>query len=73
MSTLFRVLMKLGGEPLQWGVPPGGLFAFLERNGYSLERSPTPDELSSRYLEPAGAGDEPVGKIERLAVARLSP
>lgn len=66
-----KVSLKLVGEPLHWAVGKEGLEPFLERAGCQLLGSPERFDLHRRYLEPAGLGDQPVGKIEQVAVAAI--
>ena len=66
-----RAALKISGEPLKWGIRQDGLAGFLEAHGYILDQSPTPEQLRVHYLEPVGLGDEMVGEIEQMAVAKV--
>lgn len=66
-----RAALKISGEPLKWGIRRDALAGFLETHGYTLEQSPTPEELRELYLEPVGLGDETIGDIEHMAAAKV--
>lgn len=68
LSGLIRASARLVGEPLRWGVGSGGLAALLEGNGFRLLGPPERHDLRLRYLAPRGI-EEPVGEMERFAVA----
>ena len=67
-----RAALKISGEPLKWGIRQDALADFLEAWGYTLDQSPTPEQLRAQYLEPVGLGDEIVGDIELMATARVA-
>ena len=56
------------GEPWLWGVVEGTLPDFLAKRGLQLMAAERCD-LRSRYLQPAGLGDRPLGDVERVAIA----
>lgn len=60
--------LKLQGEPWTWGIRVRELPDFLAHHGWTLTE-PERFDLCQRYLEPAGLGDEPLSRLERLAVA----
>jgi hypothetical protein len=66
-----RLALKVVGEPLKWGIGTDAMASFLEDHGYTLDQSPTPEQLRVRYLEPAGLGAEIVGNIELMASAKV--
>lgn len=70
-ARFMRAALEAVGEPLKWGIRQDALAGFLRAHGYTLERSPTPEELRVRYLEPVGLGDEIMGDVELMAVARV--
>ena len=70
-TGFMRAALKVVGEPLKWGIRHDALAGFLEAHGYTLEQSPTPEQLRERYLEPTGLGDEVVGDIELMAAAKV--
>ena len=70
VPSLIRGTLALLGEPLKWGIRRDELAGFLSDHGYAVDQQPTPDELHERYLVPAGLGNEPVGDMEFMAVAR---
>jgi len=61
--------MKLAGEEIHWGMRDEELAPFLEERGFRLAGPLESFDLRQRYLVPAGLGDEPLGRIERLALA----
>lgn len=69
LSFLMRVSLRLMGEPWLWGIREQELGNLLERHSCRLESLPADEELRRRYLVPAGLGDEPLGNVERLAIA----
>ncbi len=69
-TGFMRAALKIVGEPLKWGIRQDTLAGFLGAHGYTLEQSPTPEQLRVRYLEPVGLGDEIVGDIELMAAAK---
>ena len=69
-AGFMRAVLKFVGEPLKWGIGKDALSGFLGAHGYTLEQSPTPEQLRVRYLEPVGLGDEIVGDIELMAAAK---
>ena len=70
-TGFMRAALKLVGEPLKWGIRQDALAGFLGAYGYTLEESPTPEQLRVRYLEPIGLGEEIVGHIELMAAAKV--
>jgi len=70
-AGFIRAALKVVGEPLKWGIGQDALAGFLEAHGYTLNQSPTPEQLRVRYLEPVGLGDEIVGDIELMAGAKV--
>lgn len=62
------VVLKAMGEGLRWGVPRGGLAAYLAARGFRSVEPPERTDLRARYLLPAGL-DGPLGGIERVALA----
>jgi methyltransferase (TIGR00027 family) len=72
LSLLMRLSLQLMGEPWLWGIREQDLENFLEGHGYRLERRPEDEELRRRFLVPAGLGKEPLGDVERLAIAVTS-
>jgi methyltransferase (TIGR00027 family) len=71
-ARLMRAALRLVGEPVNWAIRREALAAFLCARGYTLDRSPTPEQLRVHYLEPVGLGDAIVGDIELMAVARVA-
>jgi methyltransferase (TIGR00027 family) len=71
LGWLARASLEVVGEPLRWGVRRGALEPFLQRHGFALESSPSPADLHSRYLEPAGLSGRYLGGIEFMAVGRV--
>jgi methyltransferase (TIGR00027 family) len=67
-ASITRLSLKLIGEPWLWGVGEGGLEDFLSERGFCLV-APERCDLKSRYLEPAGLADRPLGDVERVAIA----
>lgn len=59
--------LKLGGEPLVWGVEAGELAGFLAITGWRLEVERF--DLRQRYLVPAGLADRPLADVEVYALA----
>jgi methyltransferase (TIGR00027 family) len=72
LGSITRLSLKMIGEPWRWGVGEGMLPDFLSKRGFQLEAQERCD-LRSRYLEPAGLADRPLGDMERVAIARTSP
>jgi methyltransferase (TIGR00027 family) len=70
-TGVMRLALKVVGEPLKWGIGTDAMASFLEDHGYTLDQSPTPEQLRVRYLEPAGLGAEIVGNIELMASAKV--
>lgn len=70
-ARFMRAALKVAGEPLKWGIRQDALAGFLRAHGYTLDRSPTPEQLRVHYLEPVGLGGEIVGDIELMAVAKV--
>ncbi len=66
-----KASLKLAGEPLHWAVGKEELEPFFQRAGCRLLGPPERFDLHRRYLEPAGLGDQPVGKMEQVAVAAI--
>ena len=71
-ARLMKAALEAIGEPVKWAIAQPALGGFLAAHGYALVRSPTPDELRARYLEPVGLGHEVVGHIELMAVAKVA-
>jgi methyltransferase (TIGR00027 family) len=69
LDRLMRVMLRLAGEPIRWGVRPDLLPAFLADQGYRLRDQPDEPELRRRYLAPLGAADEPLQPADYLTVA----
>jgi methyltransferase (TIGR00027 family) len=69
LSFLMRVSLRLMGEPWLWGIREQDLGSFVEKHGYRLESLPGNDDLRRRYLAPVGLEREPLGDVERLAIA----
>ncbi len=67
-SGLTRASLKLIGEPLRWCISEGGLERFLRDAEYQLLGPQGRYDFRARYLE-ATADDQPVGTVERFAVA----
>jgi hypothetical protein len=61
--------MKLAGEPIVWGTTEDELPGYLAGLGYRLAGGRERFDLRSRYLKPAGLGDEALGTLEGVAVA----
>jgi methyltransferase (TIGR00027 family) len=70
-ARFMRAALKVVGEPLKWGIRQDELAGFLRAHGFILDRSPTPEQLRVHYLEPVGLGDEIMGDVELMAVARV--
>ena len=73
VSEAFRKLLRRGetsGEPWIFGIAPAALEAFLRERGLELVEEVDAPEHRRRYLEPLGRA-EPVGDIERIAVAQV--
>lgn len=68
MASLTRLSLRWAREPLKWTIDPGELGPFLAARGWELEEGPI--DLRSRYLQPAGLGDRPLGEFEFTARAR---
>jgi len=63
---------KVMGEPIRWAIHPEDVPAFIEPHGYRLAGGPGPGDrfdLRSRYLEPAGLGNDPLGTLENISLA----
>ena len=69
MGKLMGAGMKLSGEAIVWGLREQDVAAFLEQRGFRLTEPLENFDLRHRYLEPAGMGDEPLGRLERVALA----
>lgn len=72
MPGLIKLAARASGEPIRWAVHPDDVPAFLEPHGYRLAGGAGPAErfdLRSRYLEPAGLGDDPLGDLENISLA----
>lgn len=67
MAGLTRVLLRLAGEALQWGIHPDALPAFLAEAGYRLIDRPDLAELRRRHLD--GLPGEPLTPADHLALA----
>ncbi|HLE84281.1 MAG TPA: SAM-dependent methyltransferase [Thermoanaerobaculia bacterium] len=68
-SRLLSAVMKLAGEPIVWGTTEDELPGYLAGLGYRLGGGRERFDLRSRYLKPAGLGDEALGTLEGVAVA----
>jgi methyltransferase (TIGR00027 family) len=68
LAFLTRLSLKMIGEPWRWGVREGGLEDFLSERGFHLV-DPERCDLKSRYLEPAGLAERPLGDVEFVAIA----
>lgn len=71
MDWLVRAALRLAGEPIQWGIRPAALPAYLAELGLRLLDQPDLDLLRQRHLVPLGLADEPVQPYEYLALAEL--
>jgi len=69
MGRFGNALMKLAGEPIVWGLRDEDVAGFLEERGFRLTEPIECFDLRQRYLVPAGLADEPLGRLERLALA----
>jgi methyltransferase (TIGR00027 family) len=68
LAWVTRLSLKMIGEPWCWGVGEGKLPDFLAQRGFHLIAAERCD-LKSRYLEPTGLADRPLGDVERVAIA----
>lgn len=68
LSTLNDVLLAVKGEPYRWRAADGELARFLSEAGFRLDESAARCDLGRRYLEPAGLGRRPIGRVEFMAV-----
>lgn len=68
-SRLLSAVMKLAGEPIVWGLLEAELPGYLAGLGFRLGGGRERFDLRARYLEPVGLGDEPLGTLERVALA----
>jgi len=69
MGRFGNAMMKAAGEPIVWGLRDEDVGGFLEQRGFRLTEPIERFDLRERYLVPAGLGDEPLGRLERLALA----
>lgn len=69
MGRLMGAGMKLAGEAIVWGLRDEEVAPFLEARGFRLAGPLESFDLRQRYLVPAGMADEPLGRLERLALA----
>ena len=68
MERILSLKLKLGGEPLRWGVPAGKLAGLLWKHGLRLIDNPGRDELCERYGETLPPGRAGL-RFERFALA----
>lgn len=68
LSSLNDLLLAVKGEPYQWRAADGELERFLSDAGFRLDESGERCDLGRRYLEPAGLGRRPIGRVEFMAV-----
>lgn len=64
MAGLVRVMLRLAGEALLWGIRAEALAGFVAESGYRLIDRPDAAELRRRYL----AADEPLAPADQLAL-----
>lgn len=69
MGRLMGAGMKLSGEAIVWGLRDEDVAPFLDERGFQLAGPLEAFDLKQRYLVPAGMADEPLGRLERLALA----
>jgi methyltransferase (TIGR00027 family) len=72
LAWLNDALLKLKGESYGWAAGEGELAPLLAEHGFRLDDAVERCDLGRRYLEPAGLGARPIGRVEFLAVADLA-
>jgi methyltransferase (TIGR00027 family) len=70
LGLLIRATLRLAGEPLRWGIPPGNVPAFLQARGFRVLEQASVGDLHARFLAPAGLEDEPLANYEHLVLAQ---
>lgn len=68
LSSINDLLLAFKGEPYRWRAADGELERFLSDAGFRLDASGERCDLGRRYLEPAGLGRRPIGRVEFMAV-----
>lgn len=73
LSAVFRVSLRMVGEPLRWVLRPSDIPEFLGARGWRVLEQPSLDDLRQRFLVPIGATDEPLSQYDYPVLAEMTP